>query len=239
MPRCRAKHGISGRRGHSVSLRPSGFRPARLPPPTHRDMAPGTSGGDVRQLEEALDRLGLDPAQSTASMTRRLRPRSSAGTERAGWEPFGPTREQRAAIVALERDGRMPSAADWRPRRRAKRRCERSPPHGLWRNRIRARLLSTERRVHGSSTGRRLKPNVRGPPCRDRRRRRCRHADQRTRFVLDPRQTEAARATSRGAVESGARRASARRSWRPISRFRPRSARPLWPRNESRSPRRP
>src|SRR3990172_2505350 len=29
--------------------------------PTFRDMSPGTRGGDVRQLEEALARLGFDP----------------------------------------------------------------------------------------------------------------------------------------------------------------------------------
>jgi Putative peptidoglycan binding domain len=72
--------------------------------PVHRDMSPGTTGGDVRQLEEALARLGFDPGtvdgiydQKTSAAVERL-------YRKAGWEPFGPTREQRATILALERD---------------------------------------------------------------------------------------------------------------------------------------
>src|SRR5262247_499631 len=47
--------------------------------PTYRDMSPGTSGGDVRQLEEALARLGFDPGpvdgvydQKTAAAVERM-----------------------------------------------------------------------------------------------------------------------------------------------------------------------
>jgi hypothetical protein len=72
--------------------------------PAHRDMSPGTSGGDIHQLEEALARLGFDPGpvdgvydQKTAAAVERL-------YRKAGWDPFGPTREQRAAILTLERD---------------------------------------------------------------------------------------------------------------------------------------
>jgi hypothetical protein len=72
--------------------------------PAFRDMAPGTSGGDVRQLEEALARLGFDPGivdgnydQKTSAAVERL-------YQKAGWDPFGPTREQRAAVLALEKD---------------------------------------------------------------------------------------------------------------------------------------
>jgi multidrug efflux pump subunit AcrA (membrane-fusion protein) len=72
--------------------------------PAFRDMSPGTSGGDVRQLEEALARLGLDPGTVDGNYDQR----TSAAVERwykeAGWDPFGPTREQRAAVLALERD---------------------------------------------------------------------------------------------------------------------------------------
>ena len=72
--------------------------------PAHRDMSLRASGGDIRQLEEALDRLGFDPGtvdgiydQKTSAAVERL-------YRKAGWDPFGPTREQRAAILALERD---------------------------------------------------------------------------------------------------------------------------------------
>ena len=72
--------------------------------PTHRDMSPGIGGGDVRQLEEALARLGFDPGTVDGTYDQK----TSAAVERwyrkAGWEPFGPTREQRAAVLALERD---------------------------------------------------------------------------------------------------------------------------------------
>jgi hypothetical protein len=72
--------------------------------PAFRDMAPGTSGGDVRQLEEALARLGFDPGivddnydQKTSAAVERM-------YKKAGWDPFAPTREQRAAVAALERE---------------------------------------------------------------------------------------------------------------------------------------
>jgi peptidoglycan hydrolase-like protein with peptidoglycan-binding domain len=72
--------------------------------PIHRDMAPGTSGGDVRQLEEALARLGFDPGP----VDGRYDQKTSAAVERfyrkAGWDPHAPTREQRAVLLALERD---------------------------------------------------------------------------------------------------------------------------------------
>lgn len=72
--------------------------------PAYRDMLPGTSGGDVRQLEEALARLGFDPGAVDGIYDQK----TSAAVERwyrkAGWDAFGPTPEQRAAVVALERD---------------------------------------------------------------------------------------------------------------------------------------
>ena len=72
--------------------------------PAHRDMAPGISGGDVRQLEQALARLGFDPGPVDGIYDQK----TSAAVERwyrkAGWDPFGPTREQSAAVLAIERD---------------------------------------------------------------------------------------------------------------------------------------
>lgn len=72
--------------------------------PAHRDMSPRTNGSDIRQLEEALDRLGFDPGAVDGIYDQK----TSAAVERmyrkAGWDPYGPTREQRAAILALERE---------------------------------------------------------------------------------------------------------------------------------------
>lgn len=72
--------------------------------PAYRDLVPGITGADVRQLEQALARMRFDPgavdgrydAQTAAAVTRWYTAR--------GWEPFGPTREQKAAIRTLERD---------------------------------------------------------------------------------------------------------------------------------------
>jgi multidrug efflux pump subunit AcrA (membrane-fusion protein) len=67
-------------------------------------MAPGTTGGDVRQLEEALERLGFNPGTVDGIYDQK----TSAAVERwyrkSGWDPLQPTREQRAAVLALERE---------------------------------------------------------------------------------------------------------------------------------------
>src|SRR5262245_10107177 len=72
--------------------------------PTYRDMSPGTSGGDVRQLEEALARLGFDPGRVDGIYDQRTAAAVERWYRKAGWDPFGATREQRAAVLALERD---------------------------------------------------------------------------------------------------------------------------------------
>ena len=72
--------------------------------PAYRDLVPGLRGDDVRQLEQALARLGFDPGEVDGLYT----PQTAAAVARwyrsKGWEPFGPTREQLAAVRALERD---------------------------------------------------------------------------------------------------------------------------------------
>jgi peptidoglycan hydrolase-like protein with peptidoglycan-binding domain len=72
--------------------------------PAHRDMSPGISGGDVRQLEEALARLGFDPGPVDGTYDQKTAAAVERWYRKAGWDPFGPTREQRAAVLALERD---------------------------------------------------------------------------------------------------------------------------------------
>jgi Putative peptidoglycan binding domain len=72
--------------------------------PAFRDMAPGTSGGDVRQLEEALARLGFDPGTVDGNYDQKTSAAVECMYKKAGWDPFAPTREQRAAVATLERE---------------------------------------------------------------------------------------------------------------------------------------
>jgi multidrug efflux pump subunit AcrA (membrane-fusion protein) len=72
--------------------------------PAFRDMSPGTSGGDIRQLEEALARLGFDPGPVDGNYDQATSAAVERWYQKAGWDPFAPTREQRAAILALEKD---------------------------------------------------------------------------------------------------------------------------------------
>jgi multidrug efflux pump subunit AcrA (membrane-fusion protein) len=72
--------------------------------PAFRDMSPGTSGDDVRQLEEALARLGFDPGPVDGNYDQRTSAAVERWYQKAGSDPFGPTREQRSAILALEKD---------------------------------------------------------------------------------------------------------------------------------------
>jgi peptidoglycan hydrolase-like protein with peptidoglycan-binding domain len=72
--------------------------------PVFRDLSLGVSGDDVRQLKEALARLGFDPGgvdgvydQQTAAAVERWH-------KSAGRQPFGATPQQSAALLALERD---------------------------------------------------------------------------------------------------------------------------------------
>src|SRR5215510_10851788 len=62
--------------------------------PTFRDISPSTRGGDVRQFEEALARLGFDPGPVDGIYDEK----TSAAVERwyksSGRDPFGATREQ-------------------------------------------------------------------------------------------------------------------------------------------------
>ena len=72
--------------------------------PSYRDLGPGIVGEDVRQLEQALERLGFDPGPADGVY--------DAGTEAAvaelygaaSYEPARATEEQLAAIRPLEAD---------------------------------------------------------------------------------------------------------------------------------------
>jgi peptidoglycan hydrolase-like protein with peptidoglycan-binding domain len=72
--------------------------------PAYRDLVPRLNGQDVRQLEEALKRLGFDPGpvdgvydqQTSAAVAKLYKAR--------GWDAFGPTVDQLTLVRNLERE---------------------------------------------------------------------------------------------------------------------------------------
>ena len=131
-------------------------------------MSPGTSGGDVRQLEEALDRLGFDPGPVDGIYDEKTAAAVERWYRKRGWDPFGPTREQRAAILALERD--------WSDAERSRLAAEAAHQTAV-------RALETERAraaYSGTAADADLAAQI----------------AERAIIVLDPRQTETARATA-------------------------------------------
>jgi peptidoglycan hydrolase-like protein with peptidoglycan-binding domain len=72
--------------------------------PAYRDLVPGLSGDDVRQLEQALTRLRLNPGPVDGLYDQQTAAAVGQWYKSKGWEPFGPTRDQLAAIHTLERD---------------------------------------------------------------------------------------------------------------------------------------
>jgi len=70
--------------------------------PTFRDLGPGVTGDDVRQLEEALQRLGFSPGAVDTRYDEQTEAAVTEWYKAAGWEPFGATDEQSATLRALE-----------------------------------------------------------------------------------------------------------------------------------------
>jgi hypothetical protein len=61
---------------------------------SHRDLAPGTEGPDVEQLEAALSRMGFAPGAVDGSYDGRTGAAVASWYESGGWAPFGPTDAQ-------------------------------------------------------------------------------------------------------------------------------------------------
>lgn len=80
--------------------------------PAYRDLVPGISGDDVRQLEQGLKRLGFDPGPIDGTYDQLTSTAVVKWYKSAGWEPFGPTRDQLASIRTIERD--LADAAKYR-----------------------------------------------------------------------------------------------------------------------------
>lgn len=72
--------------------------------PAYRDLVPGSSGEDVRQLEQGLKRLGFDPGRLDGTYDQQTSAAVATWYQSAGWEPFEPTREQLVAVRTLEQD---------------------------------------------------------------------------------------------------------------------------------------
>lgn len=66
--------------------------------PVYRDLTPGSTGDDLRQLQLALARLGFDPGTTDGTYG----PQTGAAVARfytaAGFAPFGPTQSQRKTL---------------------------------------------------------------------------------------------------------------------------------------------
>ncbi len=72
--------------------------------PTYRDLSPGISGDDVRQLKHGLKRLGFNPGRVDGIYDYNTSAAVAKWYKSKGWEPFGPTRQQIANIRTLEQD---------------------------------------------------------------------------------------------------------------------------------------
>jgi multidrug efflux pump subunit AcrA (membrane-fusion protein) len=163
--------------------------------PAHRDMAPGIGGGDVRQLEEGLVRLGFDPGPVDGTYDQKTSAAVEQLYRKSGWEPFGPTRDQRAAIQVLERD--------WSDAERSRLAAEAARETAM-RAVAAARALS-EQNVRQATLDRATRAREQNSQTVETERARAAHAatsaaadvaaqiNERALIVLDPRQTEAAR----------------------------------------------
>ena len=72
--------------------------------PMSRDLGPGLSGDDVRQLEESLSRLGFDPGPVDGTYDNLTEAGVEAWYLVNGYSPFTATNDQLAAIRAREAD---------------------------------------------------------------------------------------------------------------------------------------
>lgn len=70
--------------------------------PAHRDITPGTVGDDVRQLQQALVRLGYNPGRTDGVYDDRTGLAVAAWYTKGGWRPIGPSEEQLSAMRSAE-----------------------------------------------------------------------------------------------------------------------------------------
>jgi peptidoglycan hydrolase-like protein with peptidoglycan-binding domain len=87
-PRAKAELG-AGSVAMAVDGRPVFVLPGAIP--MHRDLRPGDTGPDVRQLERALQRLGFSPGAVDGRYDTGTEAAVAAFYLRHGYDPFGPT----------------------------------------------------------------------------------------------------------------------------------------------------
>jgi peptidoglycan hydrolase-like protein with peptidoglycan-binding domain len=170
--------------------------------PAYRDLVPGTSGDDVRQLEQGLKRLGFDPGPIDGTYDKRTSAAAAQWYTAAGFEPFGPTRDQRANVLTLERDWgeankiKLTAAATAAAAALAVESARATAEHN---NRAAAAALAAKR-----ADWRRLVESARATAEHNNRAAAAELANQiaeRALILLDPRQPETARAAAETKVE--------------------------------------
>src|SRR5207249_3292507 len=72
--------------------------------PAYRDISPGAVGDDVRQLQEALVRLGFKPGRTDGVYDDRTGLAVAAWYLKGGWAPSGPSDEQLQALRSAQAD---------------------------------------------------------------------------------------------------------------------------------------
>jgi len=72
--------------------------------PAYRDLVPGISGDDVRQLESGLKRLGFDPGPVDGTYDEQTSAAVADWYASAGFQPFGATADEVANIRGLEHE---------------------------------------------------------------------------------------------------------------------------------------
>jgi peptidoglycan hydrolase-like protein with peptidoglycan-binding domain len=72
--------------------------------PAHRDITPGTVGQDVRQLQQALVRLGFNTGRTDGVYDQRTELAVAAWYTKKGYSPIGPSEEQLSALRSAEAD---------------------------------------------------------------------------------------------------------------------------------------
>ncbi len=70
--------------------------------PSYRDLGPGIEGNDVRQLEAAMKRIGLDPGRVDGVFDRKTERAVATLYSREGFDPLRATEDQLAAVRPLE-----------------------------------------------------------------------------------------------------------------------------------------
>jgi peptidoglycan hydrolase-like protein with peptidoglycan-binding domain len=174
--------------------------------PAYRDLVPGISGEDVRQLEQALKRLGFSPGPIDGIYDQQTSAAVAKWYQSRRWEPFGPTRDQLSALYNLERD--------WGEANKA--RLAAAAASGAAAVAVESARATAERNIGAAAAelaakkadSRRLISENGTPLAVESERARAEHADtaaaaevaaqtaERALIVLDPRQTETARAAA-------------------------------------------